>query len=130
MNSRKLAFDFVILLCFILLPIAARAQDASTRDQDVDKSADVRTATGCLERGDKAGQYKLMQEDGSSWLIRSDKFKLSSHVGNTVTVTGNVWHPELHGAKEKTKDAVNPNVPEHGTLTLTDLSTVSRSCKK
>ena len=49
---------------------------------------------------------------------------------NTITVTGKVWHGTMHGAKEKTKDAVDPGAEEHGHLNVTTISMVSDTCKK
>ena len=94
-----------------------------------DKSADMRSVTGCLSKGDSAGEYAITGEDGSTWELKSNTVKLASHVGHTVTVTGKVWHPDMHGAKEKTKDAVNDNAKEHGHLNVTKMSMVSDSCK-
>lgn len=95
-----------------------------------DKSADVRTISGCLSAGDKAGEYKLTADDGSTWEVKSKTVKLSPHVGHTVSVTGKVWHPDMHGAKEKAKDAVDPNAKEHGHLAATAVDMVSDSCKQ
>jgi hypothetical protein len=130
MKIRKFVSGLALVSGFAIMPIATHAQNGTTPQQDVDKSADVRTLTGCLVHGEKTSEYELKLDDGSMWDIKSDKFKLSSHLGHTITVTGNVSHPQLHGAKERTKEAIDPNSTEHGTLTLTDLSTVSRNCKK
>jgi hypothetical protein len=95
-----------------------------------DKSADTRTITGCLANGEKAGEFNLVADDGSTWEINSKTVKLAPHVGHTVSVTGAVWHPDMHGAKEKTKAAVDPNAKEHGHLRVTEMTMVSDSCKK
>src|SRR5262249_1139791 len=94
-----------------------------------DKSASVRTLTGCLSSSDKAGVYNLLAEDGSTWEVRSKTVKLADHVGHTVKVTGKVWHPDSHGAKEKAKDATDPNASEHGHLAVSAVDMVSESCK-
>lgn len=108
-------------------PAYTLAQDTTASAQD--KSADMRSITGCLSAGDKAGEYNLLANDGATWEIHSKTVKLAPHTGHTVTVTGKVWHPDMHGAKEKAKDAVNPNANEHGHLNATDVSMVSDSCK-
>ena len=95
-----------------------------------EKSDSVRTLTGCLSAGEKTGEYNLLAEDGSTWEIRSKAVKLHHHVGHTVTVTGKVWHADLHGAKEKIKEAVDPGASEHGHLNVSEVSMVSDSCKK
>jgi hypothetical protein len=100
-----------------------------------DKSAEVRTLTGCLSRGDGAHEYKLTTENGATWELRSETVKLSRHAGHTVTVTGRVRAADLHGAKEKVKDemkehGVDKDSTEHGHLKVTKVSMVSDSCKK
>ena len=124
----KLTFGLLALSSLAVAPMSTFSQDTMASSQD--KSADVRTITGCLSAGDKDGEYNLTANDGSTWEIRSKTVKLAPHVGHTVTVTGKVWHPDMHGAKEKTKDAVDPNAKEHGHLGATDVSMVSDSCKK
>lgn len=95
-----------------------------------DKSAEVRTVSGCLSQGDSADEFKLTGADGSTWEIRSKTVKLAAHVGHTVKVTGNVRTPDAHAAKEKVKDAVDSDAKEHGHLNATGVDMVSDSCKK
>jgi hypothetical protein len=103
---------------------------AAQAAQNQDKSADVRSITGCLSKGDSAKEFAITGEDGSTWEVSSTTVKLSPHLGHTVTVTGRVWHPDLHGAKEKAKEAVDADAREHGHLKVTKVSMVSESCKK
>ena len=95
-----------------------------------DKSADERSITGCLSKGDSAREFKVTGEDGGTWEVTSATVKLSPHLGHTVTVSGKVWHPDMHGAKEKAKETVDADSKEHGHLKVTNLSMVSESCKK
>jgi hypothetical protein len=121
----------VRLLALSGLALVPAVTSARTQQSDTDnKSASVRTMTGCLSAGEKTGEYTLIAEDGSTWEIHSKAVKLADHVGHTVTVTGRVWHADLHGAKEKTKGAVNPGATEHGHLRVSEVSMVSDSCKK
>jgi len=123
MKSR-LALSFLALSSMAMVPsLSFAGQD------DAKKSDSVRTLTGCLSSGDKSGEYDLKAEDGSTWELHSKTAKLSNHIGHTVTVTGKVWHADMHGAKEKVKDETNPNANEHGHLSVTDVSMVSNSCK-
>src|SRR6202166_1656003 len=107
----KLALSFLALSSLAMVP---RASFAAQDEQK--KSDSTRTLTGCLSAGDKAGEYKLTADDGSTWTVSSKNAKLGDHVGHTVTVTGRVWHAGMHGAKEKAKDETNPNANEHGHL--------------
>ena len=124
--TTKLAFNLIAVSCLAIAPAFAQSSNA----QEEDKSAKTRSVTGCLSAGDSANEFKLTQDDGSTWEIQSKVVKLSPHVGHTVTVTGKVWHPDMHGAKEKTKEAVDPNAKEHGHLSASNVSMVSESCKK
>ena len=124
---KGLSFLGLALAGLLFLPPAASAQTAPSDTQD--KSASVRTVTGCLSAGDSADEFKLTGTDGSTWEVTSKTAKLGDHLGHTVKVTGKVWHPDMHGAKEKTKEAVDPSSKEHGHLNVTDVAMVSNSCK-
>ena len=122
----KLKLSIVAFSGLLLIPTIGLAND---------KSAEVRTLTGCLSRGDSAHEYKLTTENGATWELRSETVKLSPHTGHTVTVTGKVRTADLHGAKEKVKDemkehGMNKDSTEHGHLKVTSVSMVSDSCKK
>src|SRR5579864_3630144 len=91
----KLAMAFLALL---LLAGRAAAQDTSSATHNK-----TRTLTGCLQKGDDADEYKLTTAKGSTWELKSNGHKLSTHVGHTVTITGVVSNPEMHGAKEDAK---------------------------
>jgi len=120
----KVALNFLALCCFVAAPILL------AQDPPKDKSADVRSITGCLTKGDSANEFTITGDDGSTWELKSKTVKLSPHVGHTVTVTGEVWQSDMHGAKEKAKETVDPNAKEHGHLNVTKVSMVSESCKK
>jgi hypothetical protein len=47
------------------------------------------TATGCLEKGTKSGEYTLTATDGKKYELASTSVPLSKHVGHTVKVEGN-----------------------------------------
>jgi hypothetical protein len=120
----KWAFNLLAVSCLAAAPILT-AQETTKQD----KSAEVRNITGCLAKGDSAGEFKVTASDGSTWEVKSKTVKLSPHVGHTVTVTGEVWHPDMHGAKEKAKSAVDADAKEHGHLNVTKVEMVSDSCK-
>jgi hypothetical protein len=100
-----------------------------------DKSAEVRTLTGCLSKAEGAHEYKLTTENGATGEFHSKTVKLSPHRGHTVTVTGKVRTADLHGAIEKVKGemkepGMDKDSTEHGHLKVTNISMVSDSCKK
>lgn len=123
--KNKFLLSMVVVSTLLMVP-AIGAQD---------KSAEVRTLTGCLSKGDSAHEYKLTTENGGTWELHSKSLKLSSHAGHTVTVTGKVRNAGMHGAKEKTKDEMkehdmNKDSTEHGHLKVTNITMVSDSCKR
>jgi len=124
--TTKLTFSLLAVSFLAIAPALAQSSNA----QEEDKSAKARSVTGCLSPGDSADEFKLTQDDGSTWEIQSKAVKLSPHVGHTVTITGKVWHPDMHGAKEKAKETVDSSAKEHGHLNATNVTMVSESCKK
>jgi hypothetical protein len=122
----KLLLSMIALSALLLISAGGLAQD---------KSADVRTLTGCLSRAEGAHEYKLTTGNGSTWELHSNTVKLSPHVGHSVTVTGKVRNADLHGAKEDVKDemkehGIDKDATEHGHLNVTKVSMISDSCKK
>ncbi len=120
----KWALNLLAVSCLVVSPVVL-AQETTKQD----KSAEVRNITGCLAKGDSAGEFKVTASDGSTWEVKSKTVKLAPHVGHTVTVTGEVWHPDMHGAKEKAKSAVDADAKEHGHLNVSKVEMVSDSCK-
>lgn len=128
----------------------AQAQDTTTTQQTTtsttttqndaassanDTHSNVRTLTGCIQKGEDMNEYQLLGQDGSTWELKSDAVDLASHVGHTVTVTGAVAHPTMHGMKEDAKKeaqehGMDKSATEHGHLTVTNLSMVSSSCSR
>ena len=99
----------------------------SRQDRDDDRGK-VRELTGCLQKdGD---EYELVADNGSTWELKGERASLGDYVGHTVRVTGTVNHEKMHDAKEKAKDKTQDNPNEHGHLTVTDVKTVSRSCRR
>lgn len=122
----KRILSFLALAGLTLLPVSTFAH----QEEGQKKNDKVRTITGCLQAGEKTGEYTLVGEDGSTWELHSKSDEMRSHVGHTVTVTGTVWHPNMHGAKEKAKDETNSSATEHGHLRVSEVQMVSESCKR
>lgn len=122
----KFLLCMVAVSTLLMVPAIGSAQD---------KSADVRTLTGCLSKAEGAHEYLLKAGDGATWELHSKTVKLSPHAGHTVTVTGRVRNADMHGAKEAAKDemkehGVDKNSTEHGHLNVTKISMVSETCQK
>src|SRR5467141_4481086 len=80
----KLAFWLIPIVCLSLGPITLTAQDK--------KAEKSQTVTGCLQKGDEAGEFAIKGEDGKTWGLRSTSVKLDEHIGHKVTVTGSTTH--------------------------------------
>lgn len=124
--NKKLFLSLFAAAALLLLPSIGSAGN---------KSAEVRTLTGCLSASEGAHEYLLKTDDGATWELHSTTVKLSPHTGHTVTVTGRVRNAAMHGAKEKTKDemqehGVDKDATEHGHLKVKSLTMVSDSCKR
>jgi hypothetical protein len=107
----------------------------TSQDNASDTHANVRTLTGCLQKGEGSNEYTLIGQDGSTWELKSDAVDLASHVGHTVMITGAVRNPTMHGMKEDAKKeaqehGMDKSGTEHGHLTVTDLNMVKSSCSK
>ena len=126
----KLAMAFLTLLLLAVTPGRAAAQDTPSATHNK-----TRTLTGCLQKGDDADEYKLTTAKGSTWELKSNGHKLSPHVGHTVTVTGVVANPEMHGAKEDAKAEakehdMDKDSTEHGHMKVTGVKMVIDSCRR
>jgi hypothetical protein len=49
-------------------------------------------------------EYLLTTKKGSTWEIKSDSVNLGEHGGHTVTITGAISNPKMHGMKEDAKE--------------------------
>jgi hypothetical protein len=125
-----------IVMAFLALFMSAATVGLAT-GQDTTKTTHkkTRTLSGCLQTGDSADEYQLTTAKGGTWELHSDSLKLGEHVGHTVTITGVVSNAKMHGMKEDAKaeakeHGVDKDSHEHGSLTVTNLTMVSDSCKK
>ena len=102
------------------------------QDEQKTTHKNVRTLSGCLQKGDGEKEYKLTDAKGDSWEIKSDAVALGEHVGHTVRLTGVVSNAMAHGAKEDAKDKASEHgvgdSTEHGHMTVTKLKMVSEGC--
>ena len=131
----KLALGLLAFSSIALVPSTSFAQEPTTdenRPAATTTTTDdtVRTLTGCISTGAKAGEYNLKADDGSLWMLHAKSdVKLSAHVGHTVTVTGKLAPADVHAAKEKKENATS-DTAERNHLRVTSVSMVSESCNK
>jgi hypothetical protein len=124
----KIAMAFLALFVFAGTVGLAPAQTKTTHKK-------VRTLSGCLQTGDSTNEYKFTTTKGGTWELKSDSVKLGDHVGHSVTITGVVSNAKMHGMKEDAKaeakeHGMDKDSTEHGSMTVTNLTMVSDTCKK
>jgi SH3 domain-containing YSC84-like protein 1 len=91
------------------------------------------TVTGCLQRGEDAGEFSIIARDGKTWELHSTSIKLDNHLGHTVTVTGPRTRESKaqEQAEEKREGVVKASSKEeYANLAVTSLKMVSETCNK
>src|SRR5262249_16671190 len=95
-----------------------------------DKSAASKTTvTGCLQKGDEAGEYSITGEDGKIYGLRSKTVKLSEHLGHKVTITGTLREESAEKEKGEAEEQEKKEAAEAGDIRVTDLKMVSDKCQ-
>ena len=122
----KLAFWLIPILCLSLCPVALIAQTAAP-EKKAEKS---QTVTGCLQKGDEAGEFSITGEDGKTWGLSSTSVKLDQHLGHKVTVTGTTTHETKAEEKKEGQVENAGSKTEYADLTVTNLKMISDSCSK
>jgi len=112
---------FVFALGVYVTP-SASAQEKST--------GSTTTVTGCLQKGDEAGEYSITGEDGKTYGLRSKTVKLSQHLGHKVTITGTLTAESAEKEKgEAEEHERRGEAAEAGDISVTDLKMVSDKCQ-
>jgi hypothetical protein len=90
------------------------------------------TVTGCLQKGDEAGEYSITGEDGKTYGLRSKTVNLSEHIGHKVTVTGTLRAESAEkekGEKGEAEEHEKKELSEAGDIRVTNLKMVSDKCQ-
>jgi hypothetical protein len=116
-------FTKYVLACVLALGLGSLAWTAQ-ENQPKTKEGKSLTVTGCLQKGDEAGEYSIIGEDGKRYGLHSKSLDLSEHVGHKVTVTGTKMS-ERNEEKEKNKAGGH----EYADLQVTDFKHISETCK-
>jgi hypothetical protein len=127
-HQTKLSYWLIPILFVSLCPLALIAQEK--QEKKAEKAAHTQTVTGCLQKGDEAGEFSITGEDGKTWGLHSTSVKLDQHLGHKVTVTGST--PQESKAEEKKEGQVEKASikQEYADLDVTSLKMVSDSCSK
>jgi len=87
------------------------------------------TVTGCLQKGDEAGEYSITGEDGKTYGLRSTTVKLSQHLGHKVSVTGTLRPESAEKEKGEAEEHEKNEAAEAGDIRVTQLKMVSDTCQ-
>lgn len=77
------------------------------------------TVTGCLQKGDEAGEYSIKAR-GKMYELTSAKVMLGDHVGHKVTVHGYITPETAEGSQNAAGGDID--------MTVTSLKMVSKTC--
>lgn len=112
---------FVIALGLYVTP------SASTQEKSAGSKT---TVTGCLQKGDEAGEYSITGEDGKkTYGLRSKTVKLSQHLGHKVTITGTLKEESAEKEKGEAEEHEKKEEAEAGDIRVTDLKMISDKCQ-
>jgi hypothetical protein len=121
---KRMSFLFAPFLALSLCSFAAQYE---TKPQKETKGKTV-SVTGCLQKGDKEGEFSITSSEGRKYGLQSTGVNLAEHVGHTVTVTG-TKATEQRREKKKAETTKGEAKAEHANLQVTDLKMVSETCK-
>jgi hypothetical protein len=128
-----------LVLVMSLGASAQKQEDQTTQDttktgpqekQAPKPANNTKTVTGCMQKGDEAGEFAITGEDGKTWDLRSSSVKLDQHVGHKVTVSGLVTHESKAEEKKEGQVEKASSKEEYGDIRVTSLKMVSDSCGK
>jgi hypothetical protein len=85
------------------------------------------SATGCLQKGDEAGEYSIKASNGKMYGLTSTKVQLADHVGEKVKVRGYIT-PESAEGSEANEGSTGTEKGGDIDMTVTSLKMVSKSC--
>lgn len=126
---------FLAALAFLALASLLIAQSASAQSGQSDATAG-RTAspplqiliTGCLKRGNAAGEYSIADQNGTVWKLTSTTVNLAEQVNHSVSVGGKPVvtpkQPESNTSGGETEGRPQP------TLRVLNLKMLSNSCTR
>jgi len=131
----RVSLWLVAVLVVSVCPICLRAQESAAQEKSEEKmehksTRHTESVTGCLQKGDEAGGFSIMGDDGKMWELSGAKVKLADHVGHKVTVTGApAHHSKTHEEKMEKDEKKEAAGKEYGDLRVTNLKMISDSCK-
>jgi hypothetical protein len=120
---------FVRLFALLAFASALGAYITSSASAQGKSAGGKTTVTGCLQKGDEAGEYSITGEDGKTYGLRSKAVNLSQHLGHKVTVTGTLRAESVEKEKGEAEEHEKKEAAEAGDIRVTDLKMVSEKCQ-
>lgn len=111
----------ILILALSFGSLASIAQESQTKT----KAGKAVTVTGCLQKGDEAGEYSITGEDGKRYGLRGQGVDLAKHVGHKVSVTGT----KMREGKETNEKHEAGAKEEDMHLRVSDLKHISETCQ-
>lgn len=111
---------FTLALGMYAVPTVATQEAAATGKT---------TVTGCLQKGDEAGEYSITGQDGKTYGLRSKSVDLSKHLGHKVTVMGTLKPESEEHEKNEAKENSQKEGPEVGDIRVSSLKMLSETCQ-
>ena len=123
MKSRFLTLVWTGVLTLVLCGIGAAQYRQKPSDTDKLPAGKTVTVTGCLQKGDEAGEFTIKGTDGKTYALRSTTVKLSDQLNHKVTATGKtVAEPEKKDQTKKT------DKEEYAHVDVTTVKMISTNC--
>jgi hypothetical protein len=85
--------------------------------------------TGCLQKGDEAGEYSMKTADGKLYGLTSKKVQLSEHVGHKVMLRGYITPESAEGSEQNEQSSAGAEKGGDIDMTVTQLKMISTSCQ-
>lgn len=122
---KRAVSSFVLAGLFCVGTIGPVAAQVKSKTHKVHKPVSI---TGCLNKGDEAGEYSMKTSDGKLYGLTSKHVILKDHIGHTVGLSGYIV-PESDEKPEK-GEARNGGTASTGDIdmTVTKLKMISTSC--
>ena len=127
----SLSFVSCLFVSFCLLTLSAPRGSAQDQGAKMETAHHALSVTGCLQKGQEAGGFTIIGEDGKMWELFSRRVKLDEHVGHKVTLTGYRAHEsEAIEAKKSTDEKAEAGGKEYADMNVTSLKMVSDTCSQ
>lgn len=122
---RKAISSFVLAGLFLVGTMGIMVAQLKSKTRKVHKPVSI---TGCLTKGDEAGEYAMKTSDGKLYGLTSKHVILKNHIGHTVGLSGYIV-PESDEKPEKIEARSSGTAATRDIdMTVTKLKMISTSC--